>query len=850
MSRKSVSRVSRTPRPVYNNLPPLSKSRVQSETPTHLNSDLNIYTYTNDNSYNLNTVRKFFTPTNAPKTSVPAASRLDMDAQLETFCKSKPEASAWEISERIESYQIKISLSPMEISTKEEFSIWKQCTEEILPMVKKFNYEIGTAMVVVTNKLMDLFAVTQKEADRINKKLLEDNSESLRKIKALEEESVKMKGIIHGLQETKRLEMDQISKEIAEIFGGEENELQLLKLKAKRFQDLPNSGTVEFLRDLCGKMSKEFDIPESKIHDLPAMNVDDFSKAINSKFRILQKSTASRVYKLLETTKPKQTVFVQTSAAYINPKDHEDLTAHCEKLTLQYQSALMQLDKAKEDLTNKSTMVDSLEADKTVNVSENTKLKREVDSLNKELAGNRKDTEGFRANLAAIKSGGDTKAKTITELEVLTVTQNNKILTLSKTIEKHESNIKEKEDRIKKLEEKLEKRRLTKVDKPEGEKSGLLSSTKPKPDKQPEPAFDHDRFDDMIKPMHKRGGSKIKSSATVFFNQDSKPSLQESFEEPITPIITLKNPSKTQAPQDFNPQKSLPPQDFKSSNNLSPQDFNPPRSQIPQEFSPASRNGSSFTSDSFQRNPTESTLPTRGTSRDTPLTRDTPLARVDEYKEIKDPKDLRETRDSRAQKDPDIEKSRIRKQDRLSANEGRNTLVQKSSESRETDTDRHPRKKSKNTMHYDESEEEYQINRSSQWGIGRPQLTPSEFEGGESRVFLGKDGKEYSVVDRCVWTTDDLKSAHVAECSKSTQASEGLLESTDSKASFGRSIYFLPYNPNNTYGLKGDCYFNARHNVFQAQPKIPDLANSVFFQTPYALEKEREQRRDLNGGYF
>ena len=43
MNRKNASRASSTPKPT-NNLPPLSKLRDQSETPTNLTSDLNAYT--------------------------------------------------------------------------------------------------------------------------------------------------------------------------------------------------------------------------------------------------------------------------------------------------------------------------------------------------------------------------------------------------------------------------------------------------------------------------------------------------------------------------------------------------------------------------------------------------------------------------------------------------------------------------------------------------------------------------------------------------------------------------------------------------------------------------------------
>ena len=93
MSRKLVSRGITTPKPGYNNLPPLSKSRGQSETPTNLGSELNVYSYINDNSFNLNTVRKFFTPTNGPKTADPIIFQLDPDSQMDSSGKMTSDSS-------------------------------------------------------------------------------------------------------------------------------------------------------------------------------------------------------------------------------------------------------------------------------------------------------------------------------------------------------------------------------------------------------------------------------------------------------------------------------------------------------------------------------------------------------------------------------------------------------------------------------------------------------------------------------------------------------------------------------------------------------------------------------------
>ena len=47
------------------------------------------------------------------------------------------------------------------------------------------------------------------------------------------------------------------------------------------------------------------------------------------------------------------------------------------------------------------------------------------------------------------------------------------------------------------------------------------------------------------------------------------------------------------------------------------------------------------------------------------------------------------------------------------------------------------------------------------------------------------------------------------------------------------TMYFLPYNPNNMYGLRGDVYYQG--SSFQPQARIPDLSSSIVFTQPYKL---------------
>ncbi|OMJ80681.1 hypothetical protein SteCoe_19017 [Stentor coeruleus] len=52
------------------------------------------------------------------------------------------------------------------------------------------------------------------------------------------------------------------------------------------------------------------------------------------------------------------------------------------------------------------------------------------------------------------------------------------------------------------------------------------------------------------------------------------------------------------------------------------------------------------------------------------------------------------------------------------------------------------------------------------------------------------------------------------------------------------STYFLPYNPNNVYGLRGDVFYQG--SSFQPQARIPDMNTSAIFLPPFKLDNNRQ----------
>ena len=115
-------------------------------------------------------------------------------------------------------------------NVKEEFLLWAQCATEVVPLIKRHHSEIGNSVWVIFSNLISLFKETQKNFEENSKKEILENFELQKKIKNIEDEANKMRVLINQLQTSKRLELEQISKEIAEIFGGVKNFRTVLRL--------------------------------------------------------------------------------------------------------------------------------------------------------------------------------------------------------------------------------------------------------------------------------------------------------------------------------------------------------------------------------------------------------------------------------------------------------------------------------------------------------------------------------------------------------------------------------------------------------------------------------------------
>lgn len=830
MNRKISSSAPRTPNIKKPNLPQLSRLRGHSETPTGHKSELNSYYLGQDNSFNLHSVRKFFTPTNIAKTAIPSTFRIDTEFKEELSTKPALNNSYWEIKERTESYELRIKSGMVRVT--DEFDLWNQCCVEIIPLIKQQSPELGEVFTKVIGNLSNLFKDLEKTFAESQKNVKSENQKFRKKIKTLEEECNLLKSTIDSLKTSERLEMEQIQKEIEELFGNEESEQQLLKFRPKGGPE-PVVSTADYLKEVYNQMNKDYTVPEKHFVDYPALNMEEFTQTIHSKFKLLQKSTAFRIMKVIEG-KNKNSFAVQTTAKYVNPKDHEDLTAGLEKLNVQYQSAIMTIDRLKEENTSKFNQIENIENEKIHLFGENARFKRDLENLQKENLSAKVELNLVKAELAKVVN-----AKNVAAAEGDAINQLNiKISGLNKKNENLNSSLKEKDEKIKLLEDKLEKIRLKKSEKPEKTEEPDLSIYKNKEKSKEsgtENSHESSRFDDIISSSKSRKSKQSTSRNPMrgSKNSDSQSTVRDNSEDQDQ-IYTLSKFDN----QDDDSQIS-------SNRNLDP---TRPESKMSASHIQDTRSTSSTPAEKF-KSVYEGSMPTRVNSRDAPL------ARVDETRELKgtlpaDRRDLRDFKDFKDNHDSQYGKDSVNNKSSRDHKDQRGAYGREVKEVKDAKEGPYKSEKvakgyekrmnlSKNSFNQYDSEEEYQINKNLQWEtLLNKGVKSSGFDGGEEKVLLGKDGIEYSVVDKGVWTTDDLKMIQVTNYSKSVQVNDGVaLEHNESKNSISRNIYFLPYNPNNAYGLRGETYFNSKNQVFGAQPRIPDLANSVFFQNSYFLDK-------------
>lgn len=120
--------------------------------------------------------------------------------------------------------------------------------------------------------------------------------------------------------------------------------------------------------------------------------------------------------------------------------------------------------------------------------------------------------------------------------------------------------------------------------------------------------------------------------------------------------------------------------------------------------------------------------------------------------------------------------------------------------------------------------------------------TNSSDEGLEERTVVNEHGELVAYMDK-KQDTRQLNFMIAQECSKAVQFDCDEPEMTfdvDGTATTkdGRARFYLPFNPNVVFGLKGDVFYHSLFQVFQATSKVPD--DMTLYLPPYKTDTNKE----------
>lgn len=652
-----------------------------------------------------------------------------------------------------------------------------------------------------------------------------------KKVNELERKVVELQGASEESLKWIKLENQKIKNEIDEIFGSDDSEYQMIRQKAKRLFEIQGGATSELLSDLYQEMSRERDIPEIKDHDSIILNPDEIEHGLMNKFKSLQRSTAQRVIKMFELRSDKVDIESQTISPYIDPKSLEEANNMLEKTLTQYQSAMANADRLKEDLISKTTIIISLEQEKVSTQADLLKVKRDLDGISNESLSTKRDSEILKNEMEAMRKENNSKNIEISILQGKLENQYNRITQLIKNGEKLEYAMKEREEKVKNIEEGAEKRKLLRA-------SDIKTAE-----------YGYQNSNDMKSP---RGTANIPDSARSTGQNYSKKTTQD-FSRLDNTRSNEKNRQKVNSPLN-NEKKEIVYEQTDSRSTLLAQDPNLRREQGKSNPQQIRDNNSLETSQrplSKISTDTNNSASTIATTASRP-TRYNQLSKVDEaFSEVRQNKDSIQSTENIKLNVPSPTNSQF-------LNEREKTVESEDLYDNPTAPSRGYRMKNPQSGNQ-VNDEDFTIKMKPKWELSNydsvsPPLVSSETPEDTYfkpiiRVKVGDNGNEVIFSDVGVWTSPDLKMKNIKENSVGVQFNwENPDGDSNSHAneSRGNMVYLLPYNPNNVYGLRGDSYYQNCSRTFQAQPTIPELKDSIIFRNSYMLDNKEKSIEKQN----
>lgn len=367
------------------------------------------------------TSRAITNPKNLFKTPKLPKTRDTYISKLTESKKSENSFQFWEIIERVDSCNIRANSKQVYPSTlesaNEQISLWSQCTSEIGVSLRSFNADLYHAMNTIHSALFSLFDDIHRAYKAAYDEFDAQKNELSGKVKALQREVMVLSKQNTEFFLSNQLSQAKIQKEVDEMFPSLEDEILRLRNCSKNIENKISGDLTDTLHQLYLDMSVNDPVPELSEIDLDSLSSDDLLNDIRQKYKFIISSTVRTVKKSLASNRNCFTVYTQTEEVFISPKDYDDLGKQLEKNLLAYQSALMQLETFREDSNHKANALAKAEQERLQAKNETFQLKRELELQNKEILPLKLEIDRKKQEILALNAQGDEKVEQIVRLE-------------------------------------------------------------------------------------------------------------------------------------------------------------------------------------------------------------------------------------------------------------------------------------------------------------------------------------------------------------------------------------------------------------------------------------------------
>lgn len=687
-------------------------------------------------------------------------------------------SSSWEILERIESYELRFKIS--QDPSLDKMAYWKNCCSDILPIIQKDQPELASNISRLVKGIFLTYDTIQETWTQKNQQNIDEIQTLSEKIKNLNLLINKLKDDLTNCEKIKLNEEMRIKSEVENMFGTDENEIREIKQRSKKLMDSKPNGVVSMLKEIYMNMLEARLAPDMQESYIESPDPEDFAYEFKKNYSVILQSATKNALNILKKDVKLDSISTQTHIPFMSEDQFEELVGKFEKTSIALQSAQMQIDQLRQDLTVKNTNAERLEGEKNQAFLEMLNAKRDAENANKELLG-------LKKNLHLVSAE---KIKASQALEVKT-----------RQILKQDEKIQSQAVKLKKLTQspkKLDSEPNSANDKSSHQKSEDFLS-------------DESEINDRQLLIN---NAPIESYRRKSIQYDSRRPIyglnaETAFLEPQK-AVNKKYPASISS---FNSSSSLgQSNDINQDevNNFPGVKENAKTYLIYRELARAPTKSSSI-KDEYRDYSPEKTLDR------SPETLET-LEYAEKNKGLNNKNKGKSPERDRNKRPPPTKKNMIAKRD--STEESPKSAEKKSPAKRESF-----RRGSKKLRLFNEEN-------TKSVGLG----TKGEYETyescdeeGEKRQLI-KDGKIVELVDRANNTMLTMQ----VGTSIAVQYNYEQIEDIESK---GRSLssHMMPFNPNNFYGLKGDVFYNSSCKVFGAQSRNSDFVKNF----NYIIDKNK-----------